>query len=246
MSNTSDLFPDQVIPTGIPGKVNLDAYYNNKSRSVPQAPSPEIRAYWSGSPAPLRFVLAPFGANDPVNSPVYRPDNPVGFGLITSRALWKSPTLDLRPDLKGSSSYQPEARPIMRGSDYGRGARLLLTTTGLTALAPGGAPGAQRGFAVYSVEFGAVDNPRNMRALNARQNITSHFYDPILSGGVAPSPIGPPGLQNFPDTASLLNFEPPGHPIRYWSVAVIFECHSAGAPPGVPGQIPLVCQGEVT
>lgn len=229
MSNTSDLFPDQVIPVPIPGTTDLNSFYDNTSRSVPQAPSPEIRAYWSGSPTPIRFTFLPLGVANPLNAQVYQAAPPAGLLQTTARALWKSPIFDLRPDLKASGSYQPEARPIMRGADFGRGARLILRSSGLTQIPVG--------FKVYSVEFGSTNNPRQMFAMNARQDITSHFFDPwpAQQGG----PPQAPGLQNFGTGASLLGWEPAANPIRFWSVAVIFEL-TQGNPP-----LDLVCQGEV-
>ena len=228
----SSLFPGQPMPYPNVGTADLDQYYNNTSRSVPQAPSPEIRGYWSGSPSPIAFQTAPLGAGDPANAQVYDPAPPVGLNPLVARGLWRSPVFDLRPDLKGSGSYQPEARPINRGSDFGRGSRLIVrTSTSLGQVFP-------LDFKVYSVEFGATSNPREMFAMNARQDITAHFFDMIQSQqGVPPNE---PGLENFYSGASTLGWEPAGNPIRYWAVMMIFEVTSGQfIPTG------MVCQGEM-
>lgn len=235
MSNTSSLFPDQPIPVPIPGKADLNTYYSNPSRSVPQVAVPEIRAYWASQATPLNFTAAPFDPTDPIDAQILQPAPPAAIGDITTRAIWKTPTFDLRPDLKGSGSYQPEARPINRSSDFGRGARLILTTSGdgLVNIPTGN-------FKVYSVEFGSTNNPRQMYALNARQEITSHFFDYIPSNQL--SAIGPPGNQIIQPPASTLSWEPAGNPIRYWGVCVIFETIEV-INPGLTGR--LVCQGEL-
>lgn len=231
----SSLFPGQPIPMPIPGNADLDAYYNNTSRSVPQAPSPEIRAYWASQQTPLQFTLAPFGVNDPINAEILQPAPPASLEPPIARAVWKTPTFDLRPDLKGSGSYQPEARPINRSSDFGRGSRLILTTSGigLTSLPTGN-------FKVYSVEFGSTNNPRQMFAMNARQEITSHFFD--FQPTNQATPPSPPGLNNREPPASLLAWEPAANPIRYWGVVVIFEVYG-NVFPGLNGI--LTCQGEM-
>lgn len=228
----SSLFPNHSLPVPIPGRADLDAYYDNTSRSVPQAPSPEIRAYWSGSPSPINFTNAPLAVGDPLNAQIYNQPPPFGLDPLVARGMWRSPVFDLRPDLKGSGSYQPEARPINRSSDFGRGSRLLLRTS------PGFQGAFPTDFKVYCVEMGATSNPRELFALNARQDITAHFFDPILSQqGVPPTE---PGLENFYSGASTLGWEPAGNPIRYWAVVVIFEV--------ITGQfIPngMICQGEM-
>ena len=226
----SDLFPDQVIPVGIPGRANLNAPYENLSRSVPQIPAQEIRAFWSRSQTPLNFQTPPFAPANPINGVVYQAAPPGGLGTLFARSIWHSPTFDLRPDLKAASSYQNEARPIARSSDYGRGARLFLRTTGLNNIGPG--------FKVYSVEFGSPDNPRDMRAMNSRQDITSHFFDCQFQTNIPTVPQAP-GLQSFFGAASILSWKPAGGPIRYWNVAVVFEV-TAGNPP-----VGLVCNGEM-
>ena len=226
----SSLFPGQPIPMPIPGRADLNAPYENLSRSVPQLPAPEIRAFWSGSETPLTFQNTPFPAGSPYNQGVYDAAPPGGLGSLIARGIWHSPTFDLRPDLKAASSYQNEARPIARGSDFGRGARLMLTTSGLNNIGAG--------FKVYSVEFGSTDNPRQMRAINSRQDITSHFFDPQFSVNITTIP-NEPGVQTQFAAASILSWQPAANPIRYWNVAVVFEVTAGNVPLGV------VCKGEM-
>lgn len=226
----SSLFPGQPIPMPVPGPADLNAPYQNLSRSVPQIPAPEIRAFWSGSFTALTFQAAPFPAGSPYDQIIYDAAPPGGLGALFARAIWHSPTFDLRPDLKAASSYQNEARPIARGSDYGRGARLMVTTTGLNNIGAG--------FKVYSVEFGSTDNPRDMRAMNSRQDITSHFFDPQFPTNIPTVPTNP-GQQSFFGASSVLSWKPAANPIRYWNVAIIFEVTAGNPPNGV------ACKGEM-
>ena len=218
----SSLFPGQPIPMPVPGKADLNAPYQNLSRSVPQIPAPEIRAFWSGSPTPLVFQNAPLSVV--YNQGIYEAAPPGGLGSLFARGLWHSPTFDLRPDLKAASSYQNEARPIARGSDYGRGARLIVTTTGMENIGAG--------VKVYSVEMGATDNPRNMRAMNSRQDITSHFFDCQFNVNIPTVPTNP-GQQSFFGVSSSLSWKPAANPIRYWGVTLIFEVTAGNPPTGV-------------
>jgi len=214
--------PGMSLPVPIPGKPDLDSFYQNKSRSVPQEAAPEIRAYWAGTPYPLGFSLPgnynPTGtvtatglASDPLSNPAFGPWTQVGLVAnqdfiasgVVGRAIWTSPLFDLRPDLKASHSYMPNAYRINRSAAFGAGAKLMCQTYGHDTIV------GNQDIAVYSVEYGHISEPQNIRWMQKRQEVTSDFFD---------NADGPEGC-------SILEIQPAGgsSPIRYWGVTLIFD-----------------------
>jgi hypothetical protein len=190
-------------------------------------------SFWTGSLVPIAFALPPLPFTG-IGNTVYGPSvtGPGTIDPLFARAIWRTPIFDLRPELNAASSYLPEASPVNRSGVYGAGARLTLETRGLDTI--GVMP-----LRVYSIEMGGVSDPRQMLAMNQRLDVTSHFLDPIPTAQGAPPQL--PGLPGLITGGSMMVWEPPANPMRYWQVAVIFEVL---APP--VGVLPrFTCCGEL-
>jgi hypothetical protein len=192
-------------------------------------------SFWTSSLVPIAFALPPLTPVG-IGNAVYGPSviGPLTGTIdpLFARAIWRTPIFDLRPELNAASSYLPEASPVNRSGVYGAGARLTLETRGLDSISSA--------IRVYSVELGGVSDPRQMLAMNQRLDVTSHFFDPIPTGQGAPPQR--PGLPGLITGSSMMVWEPPANPLRYWQVAVIFEVL---APP--VGVLPrFTCCGELT
>lgn len=139
--------------------------------------------YWSGGP----FIIAEPGAN-------------VG-------SIWQSPIFDMRPALKAVQGENPPliCQPIGPSSN-GTTVKLRVAFT-TTAVDMANSMISTRQFDIEATEFGSIDDPNDMLALDQVQNINQS----VLSGG----------------QRALVNFLPAG--CRYWRVQLTFTQRLGGA-----------------
>ena len=122
-------------------------------------------------------------------------------------AQLETPLFDLRPDLRGSFGVTPEAQAVFRGAAFGAGARLSIQIKGINGI-PANLP-----MRIVSTERGQILDARdaNIRTLQQPQDISEQFFD---------------GGQDV-----ILEWEPPGNPIRYWKVELGVQQLAAAAFP---------------
>ena len=207
------------VPTGIPavyGPVVPDRYANNPgpfnpgvvhanpTRAVPGPGHTQNLGYWPDQQKFLRFsaIVAP------INVPAYS----IGFGeggfatASVARALWQTPTFDLRPDLGASAGPDNTlGYPIMR--PFGGGGMLTINITGV---AMNGDPVPQALTEFNIVEFGHPTDPSRMLPLGLRKNVTSAVLGGVQGG------------------FSILTVAPPANPLRYWAAALVVDFGVAG------------------
>lgn len=140
------------------------------------------------------------------NAPLAAPYNNPVFGDTTgvaARALWASPILNFRPDVADANNYRPQATAVPGA------ARLHVQIRDLAGLFLSDLPSSLE---VYSLESTAIIDPDRIRAIEERFDISSDFYA---------------GTQS-----TLLEWAPPGAPIVFWRVHIIFDWMDvvAGAP----------------
>ena len=172
------------IPTGIPWPMAPSAIEDAKD-IVPHWVTGPLQLLFNTLAAEVALANAAFGTT---------------AGLQT-RAVWRSPIFDLRPDLK-SDNYRPEATSI-----FGAGGLMVLVDERngfINAIA--------NDLSVFSLESVHTVNPQELRFFEERKDITADFFD---------------GTE-----ATLLAWEPPAAPIRYWSTVIIFDW--VGAPGAEP------------
>jgi len=184
-----------------PGPYRPNGPDANPTRAVPGPVALENRGYWSGSPLVLQFTLAPLVA--PLSN------TELGFTRNEpfARALWQSPIFDLRPDLGASSGADHAlAKPINRSAAFGAGAQLTAMITNTAGALSQLSTLQQQALEVYTVEYGhpALPNAADLQPLNSAQNVTTHLW----AAGAG---------------SAMLPFSPPGNPMRYWSVALVFD-----------------------
>ena len=121
-----------------------------------------------------------------------------GTPPVVATAGVSSPVFDLRPDLRGSDGFQPEGVAIRRSSAYGSGGRLMFQFHPL-----GGFDAITQTLRVYAVESGHIVDPQKVAGLHKPQDVSEQWWD----GGVD----------------QVMEFSPPGNPIRFWKVTVFFE-----------------------
>jgi len=171
-----------------------------------------------GAGAPAMYASDAFGevgSNDPLNLAYSR--------RVRLRSVWSSPIFDLRPELRSLPATQ-DGMPLNRPGALGQGARLLVQ------LRRGASANNQEGTYNYqTVEFIALGDQK----LTMVQAAAPTF----ISAAVQASPIVTEGT-----TSTLLVFNPPGNPVRFWQVYVVVDIPAndgAGVPadPAAPHYI---------
>ncbi len=135
-----------------------------------------------------------------------------GVQGVVARTEWRTPIFDLRPELRGSGNNAPtNVVPIFRGSAYGAGVRLLWQ---LSRFGGGSFQNIAVDIDAFSIEGLHVSDDTQVALASAPNDITTDFWD----GGLT----------------LLLEWTPPGYPIRYWQVTLRLDQTSgviADAPP---------------
>jgi len=133
-------------------------------------------------------------------------DAPAGGTL---GANWRSPIFDLRPELRHAfQGGSDNTQPIWRAPAFGQGGRLLVQISTLDGVA---ISNYALDFRAAAVESCHVARPDRIAIMNQPQDITEELLDG----------------QN----TSVLEFIPPGNPIRYWRVLINFATLTVGAAP---------------
>jgi hypothetical protein len=151
--------------------------WRNPTYTIPGILQAELRGHWTGSTMTLHW-------------------EPSG-GDVVGQCSFSTPLFDMRPDLRASGSYLPNAQPIFRGSAYGSGARCMVQFHGLGTIS------SANQIRVFSVEEAHVTNPNDVLGIQTPQDITEQFMD----GG----------------TDVIMEWEPPGNPVRYWRVNLFIQ-----------------------
>jgi hypothetical protein len=175
------------------------AYYNpeltwsNPTYSVPGPYAVENRGYWA-RPREQRFF-------DPVVGEEY-----------VGQVAWSTPTIDLRPDLRGSLGIEPAGGQVFRGAAFGAGAKLHVKIAGIDMVAAG-------------ITF---------------QWFYREFADPIdpqycdIHDGIPPESTSKPVefTEQFYNggSAVVMVWAPSGGPVRYWRLEIFGRQFGVGNP----------------
>ncbi len=162
------------------------------------------------SPAQLRFV-DPFTSGAEYRDAAYPeigsndPANPAYTRRVLFRALWTSPTFNLRPELgTGAQASVSMGTALPRTGALGQGARALirLDRKTLTTYAAS--------YNYSAVDRVSVGNSKELFPSTASYSLTA---------AVQASPL----LDTNGDTTLLLPFAPPGNPVQYWNVTLVVD-----------------------
>jgi hypothetical protein len=173
------------IPGQIPAKVTDAGYLKNPLGSLPYpAPANMPIGVWQQTPTTLTWVQNPTPG-------------------VFLRAFWRSPTYDLRPELRGvmataGTQRNTGATPIWiakgaAGKLWVQVDRLDTRTWGLT------------GLQVTSTEFASVRDPNDLQQITDPEDITTEF---VTASGCAMGSFLPPGS---------------GYPVRFYRVLLTFN-----------------------
>jgi hypothetical protein len=179
-----------------PGPYNPTITQQNVAGTVPGPLAPQLMAYWQQPD-----TLLMWGDASEQGLALYG-----GTSYVTQRAVWATPTFDLRPEFRGSAGLTPQGVPISRGTFYGLGASLACQVF-LSGEIP-------NDLYITTMEFGTIYDAQNsMAALGRPVDVTS-----VLGDGV--------GAASGNLRSALFNWRPPASPIRFWRVALIFNTYS--------------------
>ncbi len=173
------------IPGQIPAKVTDAGYLKNPLGSLPYpAPSNMPIGVWQQTPTPLTWTV-----------------NPVAGVFL--RASWRSPTYDLRPELRGvmataGTQRNTGATPIWIAK--GAAGKLWVQVDGLDTRTWG-----LTGLQVTSTEFASVRDPNDLRQITDPEDITTEF---VTASGCAMGSFLPPGS---------------GYPVPFYRVLLTFN-----------------------
>jgi hypothetical protein len=148
----------------------------------------------------------------------------------TDTAFWKSPTFDLRPDLRSGQSMVKAGVPI-----WDRSARLYVQMFGLTV------PGATDNLRVEYREFanttwGQVTQAGPNRAIANAGFPNQIGRDPVVQIGPTIDITSEVMLGTNQPPSAILVFETlgEGYPVRYWSLELLWtNIGSVAGPPGM-------------
>ena len=187
---------------------------------IPRAtPADQPPAYWTAENLRIPFgdpaVLTDY---DQVFYPPIAPGANTGGDVIT-RGIWTSPVFNLDPGLEASASNTPVGVPIYRPSP---------TLTVQSRILDDGAKGNE--ISVYAVEFASTrqtsSGSSNVGAqvfpISPPRDISTAWWD--QSRFLAPGTVTETGI-------SELEFGPPGGPIRFWQLHLVFDRRSGAANP---------------
>lgn len=122
---------------------------------------------------------------------------------VTRRGIWQSAPFDLAPELGNTNSVRSEGTQLS-GTGHVQVQIRAVDGTFLSALSSS--------LEVYSIEAVAIMDARQIRFAEERINITASFFAGTES--------------------AMLEWMPPGSPIRYWRVTIVFDWVGvAGAQP---------------
>ena len=173
------------IPGQIPAKVTDAGYLKNPLGALPYpAPSNMPVGMWQQTPTMLSWVQNPTAG-------------------IFLQATWRSPTYDLRPELRGvmataGTQRNTGATPIWIAK--GAGGKLWLQVDGLNQRSWG-----RTGLQVTSTEFASVRDPNDLRQITNPEDITTEF---VSTADCAMGSFMAPGS---------------GYPVRFYRVLVTFN-----------------------
>lgn len=187
-----------MIPTNLatpppPDPNAIGAAYSSPSGRLPQFG----RGYWE-----VQGICPPF-------STVINTKFGSDFQVV-QRAQFMTALLDLAPALDSSAGPDISvAQPI-----FGPDPVLTIRITGLRGVAVG------LEMAVFTMEFGAVVNPRTVVQIGGRHDASPDVWD--MLDEFAPAVV--PATSN----STLFTFNPPLG-LRYWQAALVFDIYSQGA-----------------
>lgn len=126
--------------------------------------------------------------------------NPVVAGVVARMEI-TTPIFDFRPELRGSGNNAPTTViPIFRGPAFGAGGRLLFQ---IGRLDGGSIQDIGVDIEVYSIEGLHISDDTQVVPVTQPQVITPDFW------------AGATGV--------MLEFTPPGYPVRYWQTTLRFD-----------------------
>jgi hypothetical protein len=184
---------------------------NGIATTPPPNASPQPLAGMLGTRIQLRFRDPHAAAAGNLASPGYGeigssdPANAAYSRRVIFRALWTSPTFNLRPELRNNGAVGQLGAPINRAGSLGQGARLILR-----------------------MERGDVGTYSNNYNYNARddgsivdtqdRNIFPVGAPYSISTAIHAAPIVGDGL-----TSQVLTFAPPANPIQFWRLTLVVD-----------------------